>query len=161
MSPRLAFNLIIFVSVFCTVAAASAGKRPKTDEVLARLSYSGTYLVDWRYQQGSPDACFALYRDGSYRFQGSTETGIERVQGRISPEESSRIGIMLRSLSPEEGSIGIVRNSSETFLAEVFRNGAKARYTWINPDNTHPFTDSIKRVVDWLANFKAENAYPL
>src|SRR4051812_32310348 len=159
MSLRVTVRFIGLLLVFCAVA--SAAERPKTDEVLARLSYSSSHLVDWRYQEGSPDVCFALYRDGSFRLRRSTEAGIKRVQGRISPEESKRIGIMLRSLSPEEGSTGIVRNSAETFMAEVFRNGESARYTWFNPDRTHPFTDSIESVVDWLANFQPDKANPL
>src|SRR5216683_6948706 len=82
---RAALILLISGSAF----AQSRTHSP--DHLLARLSYSGGGVVDWRHEQGNPQICFALYRSGYYRVsrltKGGTETSKEhcpRIKSQVS-----------------------------------------------------------------------------
>jgi hypothetical protein len=131
------------------------------DRLLARLSYSSTYAIDWREERGYPQVCFALYRNGYYQISRLTEGGTETLQGTLPQDRLLRLGRMLNNLDFQATAGGVIRQGSESLMAEVVHDGQAIHYVWIDPDHQRPFPSSAISIVNWLQNFKAKGASPL
>jgi hypothetical protein len=68
---------------------------------------------------------------------------------------------MLRELKSGSEGGGLVLAGSESFTAEMGREGRTEHYTWVDADHLHPFPDSVSGLVDWLQTFKAQDSTPL
>jgi hypothetical protein len=159
MGPKrtlFAAALILFAGI-----ASAQSKEPDSDSLLARVSYNiGFPGIDWRTQEGYPQSCIAVYRDGYYQVSRLTEDGIENLQGTLSQPQLFYFGKMLKNLDFESRGGGIVRQGAQRFTAEVVREGKAIRYEWMNPDRERPFPSSAARIIEWLRQFKAEGASP-
>jgi hypothetical protein len=156
-SSKLVLSIVVSVLLSSPCLAQSKNRDPGA--ILTRISYRTTYGVDWRQQQGSPQICFALYHDGSYRFSRMTESGMQGLQGALSKDQVSRLGEMLRRLDAQRRENGIVRQGSESLVVEMA--GKAKRYTWVDADHQSPFPESVVELVHWLQGFKAQDAAPL
>ena len=142
------------------VSTESVAELVNSVSPMALLSYHRVSVV-WIPHQGHSWVCFALYRSGRYRVLMDTEKGTEFLEGELSPSQLSTVIRMLAGLDFQASEVGIVRQGSETFKAEVHVAGETQRYVWLDPDHQRPFPKSAKVVVDWLRDFKAEGASPL
>ena len=131
------------------------------DSLLARLSYGSGRIIDWRQEQGNPQICFALYRNGYYQVSRLTEGGPETLQGTLSEDEAVRFRSMLGNLDFQSSGGAVILNSAEVLEAEVVRKGKTMHYIWIDPDHERPFPKSAMSIVKWLHDFKPEGASPL
>jgi hypothetical protein len=166
MTPKTTFliaTLILLASTGIALAQSKEQlKEPGSDGLVARVSYGITSPgIDWRTQEGYPQSCFALYRDGYYQVLRLTEHGNESLQGTLSHNQLLSFGSMLKNLDFESRGGGIVRNGAQNFTAEIVREGKTIHYEWMNPDNERPFPSSAVRIIEWLQQFKAEGASPL
>jgi hypothetical protein len=155
--------LIATLALLNSPTAPAQSKEHRADDLLARLSYSSTYVWDL-HQDRSPQICFALYRDGYYRLSRKSRNapgGTENLQGTLSPDQLTRLRTLLKSLDFQTGEVGAIRKASESLIAEVVRDGKTVHSLWIDPDHQRPFPDSAIRVVNWLQDFKAQGSSPL
>lgn len=184
MRPRTTI-LVFMLTLFSSCGALAQSKKPDSDTVLARVSYSvgGEEATDWQSQDYLP-SCFALYRSGYYQMSRTIrglipvpgEPGSLPVpsqpglfiyrnqassQGRLSRLQLAEFGRMLKNLDFKSKPGGIVRRGSERFVAEVMREDQTIRYVWMNPDHENPFPSSAVRVIDWLQDFDDKDASPL
>src|SRR5260370_32891670 len=109
----------LFLSGLISGACVAQVKPSDPGKILTRISYRTTYGIDWREQKGSPQICFALYRNGYYRLSRMTESGPQGLQGTLSADQGSRLGEMLRDLRAQRREIGIVPRGSESLGDEV------------------------------------------
>ena len=162
MLPRVIVLIAAFAFLNSPTSSAQS-KEHSTDDLLARLSSSSTYLRDVN-DNHSQQICFVLYRDGYYRIAGkirNTQDGVENLQGTLSPEQLTRLRTLLNSLPSRTSEIGAIRKASESLTAEVVRDDKTAHFVWIDPDHERPLPDSAIRVVNWLQDFKAQDSSPL
>jgi hypothetical protein len=162
MLPRVIALIAAFAFLNSPTASAQS-KEHSSDDLLARLSYSSTYLRDVN-DDHSQQICFVLYRDGYYRITGkirNTQDGVENLQGTLSPEQLTRLRTLLNGLPSQTSEIGAIRKASESLTAEVVRDDKTIHFVWIDPDHERPFPDSAIRVVNWLQDFKAQDSSPL
>ncbi len=150
-------SLISFISGFACAQSRTHGP----DRLLARLSYSGGHVVDWRHEQGNPQICFALYRSGHYRVSRLTEGGTETLQGTLPEDQVTPFRSMLENLDFQSSGGAVTRNGAEVLVAEVVRKGRTIRYVWIDPDHERPFPTSAMSVIKWLKDFQPEGGLPL
>ena len=151
----------IFITVLLAFTSGNAqSKEPRLGPPVARLSYHTTYDVHWREAHYS-QVCFALYRGGNYRLSRTTKDDRETLQGTLSQDQLNRIRKLAGSLRPQTRDNVLVYQGSESFVAQVIRNGNTVSYEWIDPDHRQPFPDAANSIVDWLQDFKAEGASPL
>lgn len=160
MRPQITM-LVATVALFTSGIASAQSNQHSPDSLLARLSYSSTYVIDWRGEKGYPQVCFALYRSGYYQVSRMTEGGTETLQGTLSQDQLLRLGRRLKNLDFQASAGDVIRQGSESFVAEVVREGKAMHYVWIDPDHQRPFPSSAISVVNWLQNFKAKGASPL
>jgi len=154
-------TLIVGLTLLTPSVGLAQSMKSAPDDLIARLSYASTYVVDWRRQEGSPNVCIALYRSGHYQIVVEREKGTEILQGELSKDQLFHVNGMLDDLDFESSQAGLIRRGSESFEAEIHRPGGTTRYIWINPDRQRPFPKSAVDVVHWLRNFKAAGAFPL
>ena len=158
---RITFFVIVIVFLCSPSSPGESTTRTDDDSVLARLSYAGGYMVDWREQTGSPGICFALYRSGRYRISRLTEAGNESLQGKLSEDAFDRLTKLLIRLDSESSPGGIVQKGAESFIVEIAREQDTIHQVWVNPDHQRPLPESVMRVVYWLQDFEATGAHPL
>jgi hypothetical protein len=156
----------IWMSILCslilqTYLAAQSG--PANDQgpttVLARLSYSNTFVAV-SGQQRSPGICFELYRSGRYRVSRSTDGSTKTLGGTLTQEQLGAVTQLMNKLDFESRGGGVIRNGSESFVAEIVRGHETMRYLWVNPDHQRPFPDSAATLVNWLQGFTPQDASP-
>jgi hypothetical protein len=161
--PPLVLALIGALALLNSPTAPPQSKEHPADDLVARLSYGSTYFWD-QNQDRSPQICFALYRDGYYRLSRKSRSapdGTESLQGTLSSDQLARIRTLLKNLDVETGEVGAIRKASESFIAEVVRDGKTVHSVWIDPDHERPFPDSAIRVVNWLQDFEDQGSSPL
>jgi hypothetical protein len=145
--------------------APQSNRAPSTEEnpknLLARLSYDSTYVAEERGLPHFPRICFEIYRDGRYRVSRVRLGGAENLGGTLSQEQVSHVANLLKKVDFENKGGGIVRQGSETFVAEIMRDCRTARYIWVDPDHHRPFPESAESVIRWLQAFKAQGASAL
>jgi hypothetical protein len=78
---------LVITSGFLLASAQKGG----SESLLARLSHSNTYGMDWRTEQRSPRICILISLSGQYRLLRQTERGHTTVEGSLSDEEMSRV----------------------------------------------------------------------
>ena len=166
----------ILALLFCIVFQASSfsqtelSHKPEQGAVLARLSYTSTYVVNGDEEKYLPSVCFELYRDGQYRIARRVTKGApprlgpreENRAGRLSQDQFETISKTLMQLdfrsSPEAV---VVRKGLESFVAEIANGAEEKRLLWVNPDHQRPFPESAAKVIGWLADFQnSEDAMP-
>src|SRR5438552_12269501 len=131
------------------------------NNLLARLSYDSTYVTEERGQPHFSRVCFEVYRDGRYRISRMALGRTENLRGTLSEEQLSNVGSLLKKVDFDSKGGGIVRQGSETFVAEIVRGGQTARFIWVDPDHHRPFPDAAESVIRWLQEFKAQGATAL
>jgi len=135
------------------------------NNLLARPSYDSTYVTEERGQPHfSGDfsrICFEVYRDGRYRTSTMALGRTENLRGNLSEEQVSQVASLLKKVDFDSKGGGIVRQGSETFVAEIVRGGQTARFIWVDPDHHRPFPDAAESVIRWLQEFKAQGATAL
>ena len=161
MSARSGATIAGLTLLVASIMAPAQSDKQRSDDLLARVSYQSTYAPsrsDWK----SSRVCFALYRNGRYQLVKAAAEKTEVLQGTLSQDELRSISRMLRSLDPEKSSKGVViENHSESFVALLGRKDGTESYIWTDPDRRRPFPKVTLRIVNWLQNFKAQNASPL
>jgi hypothetical protein len=150
-------SLISFISAFACAQSRTHGP----DRLLARLSYAGGHVIDWRHERGNPQICLSLYRSGYYRVARLTEGGTETLQGTLSRDQVTRFRSVLENLDFQSSGGAVIRNGAEVLVAEVVRKGRTMHYVWIDPDHERPFPSSAMSVVKWLQEFNPEGGLPL
>src|SRR5437016_5160790 len=132
---------------------------------LARLSYDSTYVAEERgqphFSRNFSRICFEVYRDGRYRTSRMALGRTENLRGTLSEEQVSQVASLLKNVGFDSKGGGIVRQGSETFVAEIARGGQTARFIWVDPDHHRPFPDAAESVIRWLQEFKAQGATAL
>ena len=73
----------------------------------------------------------------------------------------SNVGGFLKKVDFDSKGGGIVRQGSETFVAEIVRGGQTVRFIWVDPDHHRPFPEAAESVIRWLQEFKAQGATAL
>jgi hypothetical protein len=138
--------MIVSALVVSGAGLAQMKNRASEPQLVTRIAYRGTYGVDWREQQGSPQICFALYPDRYYRLSKLTESGIEAFQGTISKRQFFEIAEMLKHLEVQKRENGITLQGSESLIVDL--TGKSDRYTWVDADHQDPFPKSVANIVD-------------
>jgi hypothetical protein len=160
MRLRLAVYLVAFVLFALVISVAQLKKSPSGD-LMARLSYGRGRMIDWRYEKGYPQVCFAAYRSGYYRISRLTEQGRQNLEGVLSKDQLAELDRLLKNVHFESEGGGFQSlQGAESLVAEVVRHGESTRYVWVNPENRNPLPKSGKDVVEWLENFQAQGATP-
>jgi hypothetical protein len=135
------------------------------NNLLARLSYDSTYVTEERgqphFSENFSRICFEVYRDGRYRTSRMALGRTESLRGTLSEEQVSQVASLLKKVDFDSKGGGIVRQGSETFVAEIVRGGQTARFIWVDPDHHRPFPDAAESVIRWLQKFKAQGATAL
>jgi hypothetical protein len=157
----------IFVLSLCLIfQASSVGQtdsphKPEHGAVLARLSYTSTYIVNGSEEKYLPRVCFELYRDGRYRIMRATTKGAdENRAGKLSPDQLETVSKMLMQLDFNSSPGGVIRRGSESFVAEVPNGAEERRLLWVDPDHRRPFPGPVAKVIGWLRGFNSDDAPP-
>ena len=126
--------------------------------LLARLSYDGSPAAQG---DGIRHICVAVSREGDYRVMRLLNNGkTQRLQGKMQERQFQQLKQLasdsgFRGLSGSHS--GIIRQASESFGAEIVREGSTQRLQWLNADGENPFPGSVARVVNWLKRFEPTN----
>lgn len=156
----VSFTLIFFLVISGISSGQTKEESKQQNSPVAQISYNGSI---------SPRICFAIYADGTYLLSrkstlftpvnpGEGQYGREVVQGTLTKEELQHFAALLRNLRSNPGLGGPVLEKSEWFIAEISQKGSSKRYTWVNGDHRDPFPGSIRKVIRWMQDFKAENS---
>jgi hypothetical protein len=139
---------------------------PETPDLLARLSYdsnsAGSVI---REGEGLRQVCVAVSRDGDYRIMRWLNSGRkQRLQGKIQEQQLEQLRKLIsdsdfRDLLGSHG--GLIRQSAESFGAEIPREDGTQHLQWLNGDGESPFPGSVTRVVNWLKHFEPTDGKPL
>jgi len=157
----------IWMSILCSVilqTCLAAQSGPADDQgpttVMARLSYSNTY-VTVSGQQRSPRICFEVYRNGRYRLAGIRTVPQEPLVAHSHRTSQLRSLSLMKKLDFENGGGGVIRNGSESFVAEIVRGNETKRYLWVDPDHQRPFPDSRSALLTGCQGFTPQGASPV
>jgi hypothetical protein len=134
---------------------AQEAYQPPDPDLLARFSYDTSAIV-----QGSETlrVCVAVFRDGNYRLVRVPAFGpTQRLHGKIQDTQLQKLRKLIsdphfRTLSGTH--VGIIRQESESFGAEILRDSGAQRLQWLNADGESPFPGSVSKIVDWLEHFQ-------
>lgn len=149
----------LLTAVICYPQVKKYAEAPSTP-LLARISYQSSFVVK---ADESPHICIAVYENGLYRL---LRIGVDTnddlrppvLQGTLTKEERDHFVAVLHNLRSNYRQGGIIREGTESFVAELTSNGKSVRYTWTDPDHRDPFPGSIRKVIHWMQDFKAENS---
>lgn len=133
--------------------------------LFARLSYDSSPGVE---DKAPGQTCVAVSRDGRYRMLRGQLGEMQRLEGKIPAEQFQKLKDLLesrdfRSLVGHHG--GVMRQSWQTFGAEIIRGNTTQRLQWLNADGENPFPIVVSKVADWLTRFEPKGtpftyAYP-
>lgn len=155
-----ALSLCVIFQASTSFSQTDSPHKPEQGTVLARLSYTSTYLVVGNEEKYLPRVCFELYRDGHYRIVRATTKGAdENRAGKLSQDQFETISKMLMQLDFSSSPGGVTRKGSESFVAEIL-GAEEKRLLWVDPDHQRPFPDSVAKVIGWLRSFNSEEAVP-
>ena len=149
---------VILQACLATQSGLANDQGPTT--VLARLSYSNTFVAV-SGQQRSPGICFELYRSGRYRVSRSTDGATKTLGGTLTQDQLGAVTQLMKKLDFESSGGGVIRNGSESFVAEIVRGNETMRYLWVDPDHQRPFPDSAVSIINWLQDFIPQDASPV
>ncbi len=164
MRPWPKFWTAIFVVPLSVVVwGQDHAIRPGSEAPMVRLSFHrGSAEVSDFDDAAFTQVCLSVVRDGHYQMRHvSAKRGAEMLQGTLSPHELKRLGGLLGNAdvrSQEGSSGGLLRNSAETFTAEVQRKDGVQRFTLTDTDGESPFPRSVLKIVAWLQGFDAQDA---
>jgi hypothetical protein len=149
--------MVLFIGPGAVAQSASRN----SDSVLARLSYqTGSPVIDWRNQEGSPRMCLAVYQKGYFQISRLTEHGNETLEGAMPKGQLGKLQGLLHEVDFQSQGDGIVLQGAESLVVEVLRHGKTKHYFWINSDDRNPLPTSALKVVNWLMDFQARGAIP-
>jgi hypothetical protein len=142
------------------------GKEPEysgqnATKVSTRLSYDSTYVADGTDERRSPRICLQVDEDGHFRISRLTTGATENLEGRLSQGQMSQLASLLKKVGFESKLGGMVRNGSETFVAEIVRGDQTVRYIWVNPDHQRAFPQAAADLIEWMQKFKPQGASTL
>lgn len=162
MVARMMTLLITALFVLPIDGVPAQSQQYATDRVVARLSYNFNY--EWSGEGACPTICFELYGSGRrYRISRMIREGrIENLEGILSRGQLKILSRLLTKLHPEEADgVGVIRQGSESMMAEIVRGNQTLHYLWIDPDHQRPFPDEARNIIKWLQSFKATGASPI
>ena len=93
--------LLLWVPISQSFGATQGGSPSKAEPgaILARLSYTSTYLVVRGKENHLHSICFEMYRDGHFRMARTTSNAAaENREGMLSEDQLDLIGKMLTKL---------------------------------------------------------------
>ena len=156
---------VVAVTVLVALAAIAGVaqlRNSESDGLVARLSYhTGGMGIDWRYQEGYPQFCFAVYHSGYYQISRLTEQGNQMLQGNLSKQHFAELGRLLKNIKFDSEAGGIdYLEGAESLISELVRQGKTVRYFWINRGDRNPLPKSATDLVNWLEDFQARGATP-
>jgi hypothetical protein len=148
--------------VVLAVAAVGQAEINDSDPVVVRLSYrSGRTMIDWRYQNGYPQTCLAVYQGGHYQISRLTEHGDQTLEGTMPKDQWGELQELLAKVSFQSQGGGIqYLQGAESFIVELVRHGETKRYFWVNLDQRNPLPKSAIKIVNWLQKFQARGTTP-
>lgn len=169
---RLGTKLLLIILLSDSVAVwAQERDRTINPDLLVRLSYQRSPLSDRGLQQ----ICLTVSRAGNYRliFWKEGKFGFE---GKMTDDQLLHLKRLLqpqwRSMPRNE--VGMIRDHSESFVAEISRIEMPAAFPlrstvpsgpprsapgpphwvkWLNADDVSPFPPEISRVITWMKAF--------
>ena len=144
------------------VAAVGQAETNDSDPVVVRLSYrSGRTMIDWRYQNGYPQICLAVYQGGRYQISRLTEHGDQTLEGTMPKDQLGELQELLAEVNFQSQGGGLqYLQGAESFIVELVRHGEIKRYFWVNLDHRNPLPKSAIEIVNWLEKFQARGATP-
>lgn len=164
MQFRSRFGFVFFlaaVALLLPIASRAQTTQPQPAVLLARLSYDSTYGVDWNLKSLSPMICFSVYQNGFYRISRLTQTGKKAFEGNLDSAQLAQFTAMLKNLKEQNPNDGVVKQGTESLVAEIAHEGKTSRYVWIDPDHKRPFPEEAVTLIGWLQTFKTIGAAPL
>lgn len=138
---------------------ASAGRSSEEIKVLARISYTSTYVSDAN-EKGGPHICFEIYSNGRYKMRKVAKGATDRLGGDLSAEELQQLKGLLKKLDFTSSESGVVQRGTESFVAEIPGEEDSERYIWMNPDHQRPFPEWAAKLILWLQKFDDRRAAP-
>lgn len=157
----LSAGLILLLGA--TVSASDYDIQPPGQDLslLARLSYQNS-RIQHRDAMQNTHICLLVYIDGHYRALRTNEEGTTQMQeGKLTHDQLNELQFLLNTdaFRHLEGTRGaLIRESAESFIAEVPRNNYVQRVSLMIADETRHFPKSAERVVEWLMDFTPVNA---
>lgn len=153
--------LTMFLAVAPAWPAGQAAASGSSEEikVLARISYTSTYVSDAN-EKRSPEICFEVYQNGRYKMRKMQKGGMVRLGGDLSAEELLQMKGLLKKLDFKSSEGGMVQRGTESFVAEIVGKEDSERYIWMNPDHQRPFPESVAKLILWLQEFDDRRAAP-
>ncbi len=150
--------MVILCAAMWQICSASQSNDQHLNNVLARLSYTSTYAAI-SGQQHSPRICFEIYRNGGYRVSRMTNGTTDTLRGTLTQDELGSVMGLVKGLDFDNRQGGsVIRQGSESFVAETTSGDQTKRYEWLDPDHQRPFPESTLGVINWLQDFKAQGA---
>lgn len=151
--------LTLLTSVICYPQVKQYSVKPSAP-LLARISFDSSFPAE---AGDSSHICIAVYESGLYRLLKVEAVKANRLnppilQGTLSKEELDHFRGLLRNLRSNRRQDGIIRQGTESFIADIVVEGKSARYTWDDSDYRDPFPGPIRKVVSWLQDFKAKDS---
>jgi len=168
---KIAVTCMILVSSFAWSQTPQA--EINKPSYLVRMSFVKT----WRAH--SSPTCFSADVNGHYQMRRSKATQYtvekdgrqfvyrnlrtELLQGTLDENAMRQLKGLLEnpelvSLTPRAN---LLRKDGETFAVDVTREREVQRVVITDSDNENAFPASVRNLVSWLENFKAEGAQPL
>jgi hypothetical protein len=167
----------IAVAFMILVSSLAWSQTPQVEinkpSYLVRMSFAKT----WRAH--SSPTCFSADVNGHYQIRRSKATQYtvekdghqfiyrnlrtELLQGTLDENAMKQLKALLEnpelvSLTPKAN---FLRKDGETFAADVAREHDVQRVVVTDSDYESAFPPSVRKLVSWLENFKAEGAEPL
>jgi hypothetical protein len=156
--------IVVSTLVMGSVALWAANSNPQivtTSPV--RLSYSSSWIQAG--QKYSPKICLSVWPDGHYRILRMNDKGQSQLlKGILPTEQLKQLQSLLdvpdfRDLSGTRG--GLLREGSESFIAEVPRQGSVQRLVWMIPDGESKFPKPVADIIGWVQDFQPKGAEAL
>lgn len=133
--------------------------KPRAGDLVARIAYRNSH---WIPGERLRETCFALYRNGYFQLRRSMQNGaMESLQGHMDQKQMIPIAGMLKNLDFDTIAGGLLLQDSELFIADIATGERMVRRAWLNLDDRRPLPESGARIVDWLKDFKPQDASPL
>jgi hypothetical protein len=178
---RHPFHAILLVLFLATTASwAQERYHPSDLQLLTRLSYERSPFDS----DGIQRMCIAVSQNGDYRMLSVTErsNGWLESEGTMSKDQFEQLKGLLKaraftSLPEDHGNI--IRSGAENFMAELWRQEVAPvvqfrstvpnvppqstsvpyrRIHWLNADGESPFPQPLRKVIEWMKNFRTSGA---
>jgi hypothetical protein len=155
---RLSRAVFVVLLLFVSVRLWSQNSYSFQTGSLVRLSFNTS-----PQHELASSICLAVSDNGHYRMLRPGAFGTEMLEGKMSEKQLQRLNALLEN--PEFQKIrgnsgGIIRSTWQSFGAEIFRDNHRQRVQWLDAEDTQPFPESVRRVIDWLLDFEPVHSKP-